>query len=160
MCVSMGVVTTDTFTDVGSINSKSPMIPGNHSRHSTYTMPGINLISGLFSRDKPDDLPERANISLYTAPRGKDKRKALLTFDAVTQAFAVYPERPQLISSSALIKLEGTYGDEDMCANMKRREGWMLLMPDSEGAWSVSGGMLRWLIGGCVHFQSYSDLFY
>ena len=155
MCLSAGAIPNGTrsSTDVASITSKSSMTPGHNPRNSTYTMPKKHRISGLFSRDKPSDLPERANISLYIAPRGKDKRKALLTFDAVTQAFAVYPERPKLISSSALVKLEGTYGDEEMCANMKHREGWMLLMPDLEGARSVSGEMLKWLIGERAPFS-------
>ena len=153
-CISAGVVTTDTrsLTDVASVGSKSPLIPGTHLRHSSYTTPKRNRISGLFSRNKLDDLPERATISFYIAPRGKDRRKPLLTFHAVTQAFAVYPERPNLINSSTLIKLEGTYGDGEMCANMKHREGWMLLMPDLEGGWSVSGEMLKWVIGECVIF--------
>ena len=118
-------------------------------------MPKKTRFAGLFSRNKPNDFPERATISLYIAPRGKDKRKALLTFDAVTQAFAVYPERPELISSSTLIKLEGTYGDEDMCANMKYREGWMLLMPDLEGVQSANGEALKWLIGERAPFPGY-----
>jgi len=149
MCVSAGTITNAnrSSTDVASINSKSSRTPGHNPRHSSYIAPKKHRMSGLFSRDKSHDLPERANISLYAAPRGKDKKKPLLTFDTLTQAFAVYPERPKLISSSTLIKLEGTYGDEDMCANMKHREGWMLLMPDLEGARSVSGEMLKWLIG-------------
>lgn len=148
MSVSAGTFTNATRSsiDVASINSKSPQIPGQTTRHS-YVTPKKNRISSLFSRERSIDLPERATVSLYAAPRGKDKKKPLLTFDSVTQAFAVYPERPKLISSSTLIKLEGTYGDEDMCANMKHREGWMLLMPDLEGARSVSGEMLKWLIG-------------
>jgi CCR4-NOT transcriptional complex subunit CAF120 len=152
MCISAGTSTSDTrsLTDV-SISSKSPII-GSNLRHSSYTASKRNRISALFSRDKSNDLPERGNISLYIAPRGKEKRAPLLTFDAVTQAFAVYPERPKLISSSALIKLEGTYGDEDMCANMKHREGWMLLMPDLEGARSVSGEMMKWLVGEYTPF--------
>lgn len=148
MCVSAGTVTNAarSSTDVASVSSKSQNIPGHPSR-SSYISPKKNRISGLFSRDKSGDLPERANISLYPAPRGKDKKKSLLTFDAVTQAFAVYPERPKLISSSTLIKLEGTYGNDEMCGNIRNREGWMLMMPDLEGARSVSGEMLRWLIG-------------
>lgn len=158
MCLSAGSSTSATrsSTDVASISSKSPKIPGHNSRHSSYVTPKKKRISGLFSRDKSGDLPERANISLYIAPRGKEKRRPLLTFDTVTQAFAVYPERPKLISSSTLVKLEGTYGDEEMCANWKHREGWMLLMPDLEGARSVSGEMLKWLIGEHVPF---SELF-
>ena len=153
MCVSAGMITSATrsSTDVASITSKTAMIPGHNPRHS-YTTPKRNRISGLFSRDKSSDLPERANISLYSAPRGKEKRKPLLTFDTLTQAFAVYPERPKLISSSTLIKLEGMYGDEEMCANMRHREGWMLVMPDFEGARSVSGEMLKWLIGEYTPF--------
>lgn len=149
MCVSAGSITNATRSsiDIASISSKSPQIPGQPTRHSSYVAPKKHRFSGIFSRERSNDLPERANISLYNAPRGKDKKKPLLTFDTVTQAFAVYPERPKLISSSTLIKLEGTYGDEDMCANMKHREGWMLLMPDLEGARSVSGEMLKWLIG-------------
>jgi CCR4-NOT transcriptional complex subunit CAF120 len=149
MCISAGTLmdATRSTTDVASISSKSPLSPGHTARRPSYVAPKKNRISGLFSRDKSSDLPERATISLYDVPRGKDKKKPLLTFEAVTQAFAVYPERPKLISSSTLIKLEGTYGDEDMCAKMKRREGWMLLMPDLEGARSVSGEMLKWLVG-------------
>lgn len=146
MCVTAGALVgaARSSTDVASINSKSPLSPGN-SRNS-YLSPKKNRISGLFSRDK-NELPERANISLYSVPRGKDKKKPILTFEFVTQAFAVYPERPKLISSSTLIKLEGTYGSEEMCANMSKREGWMLMMPDLEGARNVSGETLKWLIG-------------
>jgi len=149
MCVSAGTITnaTRSSTDVASIVSKTPVVSPQAARHSSYIAPKKHRISGLFSREKSNDLPERANISLYHVPRGKDKKKPVLTFDTVTQAFAVYPERPKLISSSTLIKLEGSYGDEDLCANMKQREGWMLLMPDLEGARSVSGEMLKWLTG-------------
>jgi len=149
MCISAGAVTnaTRSSTDVTSISSKSPKIPGQPTRHSSYIAPKKYRISGIFSREKHNDLPDRATIFLYSVPRGKDKKKPLLTFETVTQAFAVYPERPKLISSSTLIKLEGTYGDEDMCASMRHREGWMLLMPDLEGARSVGGEMLKWLIG-------------
>jgi len=149
MCVSAGAITnvTRSSTDVASISPKLPAAPGHVTRNSSYIAPKKHRISGLFSREKSSELPERANISLYAAPRGKEKKKPLLTFDALTQAFAVYPERPKLISSSTLIKLEGTYGDEEMCANMRHHEGWMLLMPDLEGARSVGGEMLKWLIG-------------
>ena len=116
--------------------------------HSPHVTPENRRIRGLFSQYKSNDLPERANISLRNTPREKDREKPLVTFEDVTQAFAIYPERPDRISSSALIKLEGTYGNEEMCAKMKHREGWMLLMPDVDG----TGGreMLNWLMGECV----------
>jgi CCR4-NOT transcriptional complex subunit CAF120 len=140
MCVSAGTIT--------KAVARSP----EHNTWDSSITPKKRRIPSLFSRDKSNDLPERANISLCNTPRGKDKKKPLLTFEAITQAFAVYPERPDRISSSALIKLEGTYGDEEMCANMKHREGWMLLMPGLEGGQSITGGMLRWLIGGYIPF--------
>ena len=105
---------------------------------------------GPSPRDESNGLPRRASIYLCDTPRREDRRKPLLTFEAVTQAFAVYPERPNL-GDSTLIKLEGTYGNEDMCAKMKRREGWMLLMPDLVGAGSRE--MLRWLIGERIPFS-------
>lgn len=158
MCVSAGATinAARSSTDLASISSKSPQTP---VRHSSYVSPKKYRISSFFSREKLSDLPERPIIALYAAPRGKDKKKPLLTFDAVTQAFAVYPERPKLISSSTLIKLEGTYGDEEICASMKLREGWLLLMPDLEGARSVSGEMLKWLIGERVLWLTMSSAY-
>jgi CCR4-NOT transcriptional complex subunit CAF120 len=145
MCVSAGAI-----VDIAPISSRLSQIPGQNSRHSSYVTSKERGTSGLFSRDRSNDLPERASISFYNSPRGKDKKKPPLTFEAVTQAFAVYPEMPNLTSSGTLIKLEGMYGDERMCADMRHREGWMLLMPDSEGV--GSGEMLRWLIGEHVPF--------
>ena len=110
------------------IGSNSPQIPGRDPR-------GI-----------PNDFPGRANISFYNSPHRK--KNLVLKVRTVTQAFAVYPGRPNLISNSTLIKLEGTFSNEGISVDMERCEGWMLLMPDSEGAGSEE--MLRWLIGGHV----------
>jgi CCR4-NOT transcriptional complex subunit CAF120 len=153
MCVSAGTISSATrsSTDVASISSKSPLIPG----HNSYVRPKKRRISGLFLQKKSTgvpELPERARISLYVSPRRKDE-SPVLTVEAVTQAFAVYPERPELISSSTLFKLEGTYGDEEMCTNMKGREGCMLLMSDSAGVRGVSWEMQRWLIGDHASFS-------
>ena len=147
MCVSAGMITdaTRSSADLASISSGSSQNPGHDPRHSSQVTPKKRGFFGFFSREKSIDPPERANISLHKTSRGKDRKRPLLTFKAVTQAFAVYPERPKLISSSVLIKLEGTYGDEEMCKGVEPREGWMLLTPDLEGAGSAE--MLRWLIG-------------
>jgi CCR4-NOT transcriptional complex subunit CAF120 len=154
MCVSAGTISSvsRSSTDVASISSKSPLIP---EHNSFYVRPKKHRISGLFSQKKSaglPDLPERARISLYVDPRRKDENP-VLTFEAVTQAFAVYPEQPKLISSSTLFKLEGTYGDEETCANMKGREGCMLLMSDSAGVRGVSWEMQKWLIGEHASFS-------
>lgn len=86
-------------------------------------------------------------IQLLASPKPKDKKKPLLTMKDVTQAFAVYPERPEFITRSTLIKLEGLLGDEDIAAGMKLRECWVLVMPEFEGSNARASEMLKWLIG-------------
>ncbi len=114
-------------------------------------------MSSLFSRDQS---PTRSNsttpvkplISMFSGPKPKDKKKALLSLKDITQAFAVYPERPELISRSPLIKLEGLLGDEELAQSMKAREGWVLFMPEIEGATGNQAvEMLKWVLGefGC-----------
>jgi CCR4-NOT transcriptional complex subunit CAF120 len=157
MCVSARTISsiTRSSTDVASISSKSPLITGQNRSHSSCVTSKTHHISGLFSEEKPrrlPELPERAHIYLYDCPRRKDE-SPVLTFEAVTQAFAVYPERPKLISNSTLFKLEGTYGNEEMCANMKGHEGCMLLMSDSASVRGVSWDMQKWLIGEHVSFS-------
>lgn len=65
----------------------------------------------------------------------------------VSQAFAVYPERPELISRSTLVKVEGLLGDEDTAAGMRGREGWLLVMPELEGGLGQAAEMLKWVVG-------------
>jgi hypothetical protein len=147
-CVAARKITdaTRSSTGVVPIGSDSPQVTGHDARPKRREF----YLSDLFQGES-NDLPKQATISLYDSPRGKGGRKPVLKFKAVTQAFAVYPEQPKLINGSTLIKLEGTYGDERMCANMKRRKGWMLLMPNAEDA--KSGEMLKWLIGEHVPFD-------
>ncbi|KAG6821295.1 hypothetical protein H0H93_000155 [Arthromyces matolae] len=105
-----------------------------------------NRVSNLFSRDNTQTLPPNPTIMMYASQKAKDKKKPLLTFKDVTQAFAVYPERPELISRSTLIKLEGTFGDEETAAGMKTREGWLLIMPELEPNLGQADEMLKWVI--------------
>jgi CCR4-NOT transcriptional complex subunit CAF120 len=86
-------------------------------------------------------------LALYASPRPKDKKHPLLTLREVSQAFAVYPERPELINRSTLMKLEGLIGDEEMAGTMKRREGWLLVMPELEAGNTQASEMLKWLVG-------------
>ncbi|KAL0574993.1 hypothetical protein V5O48_006981 [Marasmius crinis-equi] len=89
---------------------------------------------------------QRATVAMYPSPKPKDRKKAVLTLTDVTQAFAVYPERPELITRSTLIKLEGTMGAEDLAGGMRGREGWLLIMPQLEGNLSPAAEMLKWVI--------------
>lgn len=88
---------------------------------------------------------------MYTGMKPKERKKPLLTMTNVSQVFAVYPERPELIPKSTLIKVEGTFGDEELAVSMKSREGWILIMPSMEQLGpngTQSSEMLKWVIGG------------
>lgn len=113
-------------------------------------------MSSLFSRDQSEDLPPRPVLSLYASSKPKDKKKALLTLKDVTQAFAVYPERPELINRSTLMKLEGLLGDEETAGGMRGREGWLLVMPELEAGNTQASEMLKWLVGTCSRFHARS----
>jgi len=89
---------------------------------------------------------------MYTSAKPKDRKKAVLTMTQVTQAFAVYPERPELISRSTLIKVEGLIGDEHTAGGMRGREGWMLILPEIDSGSNPTIEMLRWIIGQSIHF--------
>lgn len=112
-------------------------------------------ISNLFSRDSTSGigggsagpLPLKPIVSLYSGNKAKDRKVAVLSMREVTQAFAVYPERPELINVSPLIKLEGLLGDEITAGGMRSREAWLMLMPEMEGRTGQSAEMLRWVMG-------------
>ena len=99
------------------------------------------------------DAPPKPNISVFLSPKPKDRRKPALSLSCVTQAFAVYPGRPELISKGTLIKVEGTFGDEEMAATFRTREGWALIRPEIENNISVTGEILKWIVGTLIqHF--------
>jgi len=90
---------------------------------------------------------------VFLSPKPKDRRKPALSLSCVTQAFAVYPGRPELISKGTLIKVEGTFGDEEMAATFRTREGWALIRPEIENNISVTGEILKWIVGTLIqHF--------
>lgn len=90
-------------------------------------------------------------IQVFPSNKPKDKRKALMTVRDVRQAFAVYPERPEFISSSTLLKLEGLLGDEELPGQFRNREGWLLVMPELEGSNTMASEMLKYLTGESTH---------
>ncbi|EJF64913.1 hypothetical protein DICSQDRAFT_159886 [Dichomitus squalens LYAD-421 SS1] len=128
-----------------------------HDRAESPTTVRKRRMSNIFSREKApvSNLPARPMIQLFASSKSKDKKKALLTMRSVSQAFAVYPERPELISRSTLMKLEGQLGDEDMAGVLKMREAWLLVMPELEGANTRASEMLRWIIGIHDAFELY-----
>lgn len=87
------------------------------------------------------------NMVLYSSQRPRDQKRPLLTFTNVSQVFAVYPERPELISRSTLIKMEGYIGEEELAGEWRAREGWLLMMPETETGKMGSLEMLKWLVG-------------
>lgn len=115
-----------------------------------------NRMSKLFSR--PPDLPaapSQSYIALFHSNKAKDRMKSALTMGNVSQVFAVYPERPELISRSTLIKIEGFLGDDEMAGEWRRREGWVLLMPEAEPGKLGSMEMLKWLVSLHDAFRLY-----
>ncbi|KAI0250241.1 hypothetical protein BJV78DRAFT_1128264 [Lactifluus subvellereus] len=114
-------------------------------------------ISTLFGREENQSL-SISNIPLvafYLSPRPKDKKKPFLTLQIVTQAFAVYPERPELINKSTLMKIEGTIGNEDVAMGMRGKEGWILVMPELEAGVPQMKETIRWLIAFHDAFSQY-----
>lgn len=134
----------------------------NPAANATQTsMSKRRRMSNLFgsSHKDQDNVPPgpiHPEIVMYAGPKPKEKKKVILTMKNVTQAFAVYPERPELISRSTLIKVEGFFGDEEIAAGMKLKEGWLLLMPDLDTSGAATGAagqnlqaseMLKWTVG-------------
>jgi CCR4-NOT transcriptional complex subunit CAF120 len=106
-------------------------------------------ISSLFGRDQGPAAsgPVQPRISMFASPKPKDRKKAVLTLTKVTQAFAVYPDRPELIARSTLMKIEGLMGDEQAAGGMRCREGWWMVLPDIEPGSNQAAEMLRWVVG-------------
>jgi CCR4-NOT transcriptional complex subunit CAF120 len=118
--------------------------------------PKKRRVSNIFgARDHPAGPPGpiKPKLSLFTSPKPKDRKRAYLTLTQVTQTFAVYPERPELIPRSTLMKIEGLMGDEQAAGGMRCREGWWLVMPDMEAGINVSAELLRWVLGSHHSFS-------
>ncbi len=96
--------------------------------------------------------PIRSSIAFYTTRRGKPQRQAWLTLYNITQAFAVSPERVEMVDESTLIKVEGFMSEEEGAGISRGREGWVLIMPEIKNA----GGkkrvleMIKWIVGQCA----------
>ncbi|KAF8515417.1 hypothetical protein BU17DRAFT_9547, partial [Hysterangium stoloniferum] len=93
-------------------------------------------------------------ISFYASQKPKDRKRPLLTLRYVSQAYAVYPERLEVIQKSTLIKVEGLLGQEDMAGPMKGKECWLMVMPETQQAYPVLE-LLKWLIAIHDVYQLY-----
>jgi CCR4-NOT transcriptional complex subunit CAF120 len=113
----------------------------------------IKRFSNLFHHTAPMVPPapvEESRIAFYASRN--DRGEPLLTMSDVTQAYAVYPERPELVRLSTLIKLQGLYGKNSLARGMMRKEGWLLVMPELEGSFGQTEEMLKWIIGTSYQF--------
>lgn len=121
-------------------------------------------ISNLFSRDEGGGggggpLPLKPTITLFAGNKAKDRKIVVLSMREVTQAFAVYPERPELINVSPLVKLEGLLGDEIAAGGMRSREAWIMFMPEVDGMTAGQATvMLKWIMGKCSNL-TFSEWF-
>jgi CCR4-NOT transcriptional complex subunit CAF120 len=114
-------------------------------------------LSNVFSfQTTSTDLPPlpRRLISMYDSPKAKHKKKPpLFTMATVRQAYAVYPERPELIQASSLIKVVGVMGDEAWVTDKCRRkgdDGFMLILTDGGSA-----EMVKWIVALHDAFELY-----
>ncbi|KAH7913573.1 hypothetical protein BJ138DRAFT_1058757 [Hygrophoropsis aurantiaca] len=140
----------NTGVDMAASNSTESARPGSPNA------PRKKRMSNLFSRDhSPDPPPARPTLSFFASPKPKDKKKSMLTLREVSQAFAVYPERPELINRSTLMKLEGLLGDEETAGGMRGREGWLLVMPELEAGNTQASEMLKWVVALHDAFELY-----
>ncbi|KZT29755.1 hypothetical protein NEOLEDRAFT_1144853 [Neolentinus lepideus HHB14362 ss-1] len=138
----------------GTGSGRAPDTPSGEGRPESPNAPRKKRMSSLFSREHSPQ-QEVPIISLHNSPKPRDKKRPALTMQAVSQAFAVYPERPDLISRSTLIKLEGTVGEEEMAGSMRNRQAWLLVMPELEGGNVQAAEMLKWLIAIHDSFELY-----
>jgi CCR4-NOT transcriptional complex subunit CAF120 len=122
----------------------TPADPPQHKRRISF-----------FGRNNNQTQPPSAEplITFYISPKPKDRKQPFLILRDVTQAFAVYPERPELINMSTLMKFEGTIGDEKAAMAMRKREGWILIMPELETGVPQANETVRWLIGTVVPYS-------
>jgi CCR4-NOT transcriptional complex subunit CAF120 len=136
------------------VSSPAPQdVPGSPpATKSTHESLRKRRISTLFGREevRSPSISGVPVVAFYISPRPKDKKKPFLTLQVATQAFAVYPERPELITKSTLMKIEGTIGNEDAALGMRGREGWVLVMPELEAGVPQTTETIRWLIGKVI----------
>ena len=115
-----------------------------------------NRMSTIFGKGSSyNNQTPQPTITLYTGDKAKDRKRLKYTLSNVTQAFAVYPERPEIIQSSTLFKVEATVQDEEIRQNEHERrpaqDRYLLVMPETDTTRPGSTEMLKWLVGQLLH---------
>ncbi|RXK40642.1 hypothetical protein M231_02099 [Tremella mesenterica] len=92
--------------------------------------------------------------SFYPEPRTQKNKTTLtsvLTITNVTQAYAVFPERLEVMSQSNLMKVVGhIYGELVTVETRLRDSGWALIIPEPVAESSTASplaNMMRWVTG-------------
>jgi hypothetical protein len=91
---------------------------------------GASKSTGLLKKkDKAPELERRGQVLFYETKKSK---KPMLTLCNVYQAYAIYPERPQLVDLSMLCKIEGTvFQEQPNPASPVRSPTYCLIMANS-----------------------------
>ena len=113
-----------------------------------------NRMSSIFGKGTSYNAaaqPVQPTITVYASDKIKDRKRPKYTITNITQAFAVYPERPEVIQTSTLFKIEGRVQDEEIRLNEHERrpakDGYLLVMPETDPTRAGSTEMLKWLVG-------------
>jgi CCR4-NOT transcriptional complex subunit CAF120 len=100
-----------------------------------------------FFRNTPVTHPPNALIEFYSSHKESSTGKPVLTMRAVSQAYAVYPIRPEYTHYSTLVKMVGTIGNEDPSLAVSGTESWLwIVLP---GGNNCVREMLKWIVGKC-----------
>lgn len=125
---------------------------------------GSSSDGGADNQEKDREVVQEPNTGLpmasfYAEPRTAKNRTtpALLTLSNVTQAYAVFPERLEVMAQSNLMKAVGRIGGDMVTIEGRLRDsGWVLIMPEGvEGEDGVKGAkgptplanMMKWVTG-------------
>ena len=155
-------LTTTRSRGESSPQPKKSRLSGLFSRSSHQHTSSNGSISGASMLTKPNmNGPTGGDggptISFYTSTKPKERKIPILTVSNVSQTFAVYPERPDLITRSTLVKIEGRLGREEGAGAIKGTEAWVLLMPEVEsGQTAGPRKMLEWVVGE-LHLLKFSE---
>lgn len=125
----------------------SASAPGVASSTSTGNLAGAmqTIASAVFFHTPPPKPTKGARQSIGAAP--------VLTITYVSQAYAVFPEHLEVVTSSNLFKIVGNIsGDMVVVEGRPRMSGWAMIMPEREEEQTAPSGppiadMLRWLVG-------------
>lgn len=99
--------------DAGTGRPGSPNSTLSKRNRLSSFLSGGNKNSQILSSDG-SAIGSGPSITMYRTNKTKDRRRPLYTVTRVTQAFGVYPERPEIINQSTLFKLEALIKDEQV----------------------------------------------